>query len=290
MLTEPKILRAKVALDDGHGRRVFAVLPGEAVAGDQGSAGGTEVVRRDAEHRDVVGSGFRWRQVRRLAGEHIFTGATAAEGNLTDEADGLYAGNRLQRFDHALLHGRSLVAAVTGHAEIGIGEHDIAGIEAEAAVDGALEAAQGNQRGGDQHSADGNLHGEQDVAEGDAAASVARDDAGRSGFDDEVRIGAENLANRDCAEEEAAGEGEEQGDEVDLRVGVDRHMHGILGNGVPDAEPAQERDAAEESNSAAGERNQDGFGEQRAHDAAAGGTESKAQSDFTGAVGGTRGK
>jgi len=157
----------------------------------------------------------------------------------TDFTPGIGCSASIMRF----LHGGTLVAAVTGHAEIGVGEHDVAGIEAEAAVDGALETAQGDERGSDQHGADGNLHGEQDVAEGDAAAGVAGDDAGRTGLDHLVGIGAEYLANRDCAKEKATGEGEEQGDEVDFRVRVDGHVHGVLGNRVPDAEPLQERDA-----------------------------------------------
>ena len=104
-----------------------------------------------------------------------------------------------------------------------------AGLEAEMAVEGADEAAHGDQRRGDEHGADGDLDDEQHIAQRDAAAGGA----GGSGFDDFVRIGAQHLADGNDAEEESAEEGEEQSDDVDPGVGRDGEMDGELREGLP---------------------------------------------------------
>lgn len=87
-------------------------------------------------------------------------------------------------------------------------------VKAELAMQGAYQSTHRNQRRGDQHGANGDLHGQKHFACREAAA----DNAGRPCFHDFVGIRLQHLSDRDCAEEESAEEGEQQSDDVNRRV------------------------------------------------------------------------
>src|SRR5947208_6271346 len=81
---------------------------------------------------------------------------------INDQSRLLYAGNRLHRLDHALLHCGHCVAAVTGHGQVCIDEHRVPRrVEAVVAVQRARQSTHRNHRRSNQHRANRNLHTEQ---------------------------------------------------------------------------------------------------------------------------------
>ena len=217
-------------------------------------------------------------------------GAPPLRGELIDQTDGRYAGYDLEGIDHASLHGGHVFAGVSPHAEIGIEHHCVLRIEAPVAVHRLQQTAHCNKGRCDQDGADGNLQDEQHISEGEAAAGIAGDDSSGSGLDHLIGVGAQDLADRDHAEEESAGEGKQKCGPIDGCIGRDRHNDGIAGNWMPDAERAEQCDAAKEAKRAAGDGNEQGFGKDGAQNTAAAGAEGKTECNFAGPVGSAGGK
>ena len=79
-----------------------------------------------------------------------------------------------------------------------------------------------------------------------------------------VGIGLQNLSDRHGPEQEAAGEGQQQREKIHIRVGRHRQVSWKSGKRLPLAKLAQEKNAARQPDGSAGQRDQNGFGEQAA--------------------------
>jgi hypothetical protein len=121
---------------------------------------------------------------------------------VVDVADRCDAWNRLSCVDHAALHLCGAVAGVACHIQLALHQHCVLWFKPEVAVQRARESAYCNQRGSDEDRANGNLHDQQNVSQGEAPhAGHAYSAAAAHHL---PRISAHDLANRHDPEEETA--------------------------------------------------------------------------------------
>ena len=135
------------------------------------------------------------------------------------------------------------VAAVTRHIEMVSTSMTLRGSNPKLPCMERNSPRTATMRGSDQHRANRNLHDQQQRPAPSSAARTRR----RTSFHDLVRIGAEHLPHRNNPEEESAHQRQSQSDDVDLRVGIHRHMERELRKWLPHAQPAQQRHAAQQS-------------------------------------------
>ena len=131
----PKDFVGKPQIQYGYARGIPVVTPREISACQQGCPRRAEVSGRTAEQFRCAGS-IRGPQLGRVVGKetHVVT-AGHMQWWSADQSHSGYTRNRSHGVDHALLHGRRVIVAVTGHAQIGIDQHRVLRVEAEVAVE-----------------------------------------------------------------------------------------------------------------------------------------------------------
>ena len=87
---------------------------------------------------------------------------------------------------------RDAVFIVASHVQIGSDKQCVPRLEAEVATERTHESADGDERGGDEDRADGDLGDEQRIAQSEAAGACG---AAHAGANDLPWIGAHDLAN-----------------------------------------------------------------------------------------------
>ena len=169
-------LAGKFAIDDGdHGSLVF-IVHGEGPAGQKCGPGGAEIIGRDLEILGI-GCGIRGPEIGGGVGEYVGIAAADTERKPIGISHGSDARDRCGGIEHALLHLHALVAVISSHLQIGLYEHHVLRLNAVVALERTRQAAHGDERSGDQNSANGDLQTQQHVAQRKAAC--AADASGR---------------------------------------------------------------------------------------------------------------
>src|ERR1700722_13760924 len=148
----------------------------------------------------------------------------------------------------------------------------------------AHHTAHGDQRRGDEQGADDNLDEKQDVAHGEAAEGAAKYVTALDRVDD---IDAPDLPRGQDGEEDAAGDGEGDGDEVNTGGGRDEEVGGKV-SGAPLGERAEQQASEEGADDAANERDDHGFGEQLAGDHPGAGADGETDGELARPIGSAR--
>ena len=143
----------------------------------------------------------------------------AEEGNVISSSGGGHSRDGRRRVQQAFLDNSRLRIGNSGHLQIDLGECDAARSDAERRAQPLDHAAHGDQRTGDEQSADDDLDEKQGVAHGEAAERAGSDVVAFDRLDD---IGVPDLPRRKDAEDDAAGDGESDGDEIDAQSGAMR--------------------------------------------------------------------
>ena len=79
-------------------------------------------------------------------------------------------------------------------------------------------------------------------------AVTPSDRARRARFNDLIRIGTEHLPHRNNPKQKSARQGQQQGDEIHVRVRIHRHIDRHIRDRLPCTQPAQQYHAAEQTN------------------------------------------
>ena len=160
-------------------------------------------------------------------------------------------------------------------------------MEAEVHGEGFAQATERDESGGDGDTAEGDLCGEEEIADGPA---VAGGGGGAAAFDGVIGIGAEDLAERHQSEEDAGEYGDEEGDEDQRRLRQDEKLDGVSGDRMPTGKAGEGHPSQAAGASAAEDGDKEGFDEDLAKDAPAAGADGQADGEFASAVGGAGGE
>ena len=96
------------------------------------------------------------------------------------------------------LHRWNTIAAVACHVQVGAYQHGIVRFKAEIAMHGIDESTHRNQRGCNEHSAERDLHSQQNVS----GSNLLPNSGAGPDFDDLICISAKNLPDRNRPEQE----------------------------------------------------------------------------------------
>ncbi len=287
-------------VDDRHQRRPDVVVPGEVAAGEQPSAEGAEITRRDLV--DGRGLALRQAEVRRLGAEDHVRGLIEAERQRVAVAGRRDARQPGCGCERAPLERRAACSIVAGQPEVEARHRDAARLEPERRLQGAREPAQRHHAGGDQQAAEGHLRRQQEVAQrppprrprppmpAAAPCPPVRQPAGRSAFERLVGVGAQGLARRRDAEQQPADERGREGEGEDAGIRVDLEPHRKIERRTPLAEQPQENGSQATGGGAAEQREQRRLGQQLAQDAAAPGADRQPDGKLAMPVRGARGE
>ena len=223
----------KLPIHHRNPRRILIVMQGEFPAGEQGSALGTKIARRDVVHVRIR-CGIRCSQIRRSIGKDIRT-VLVIQKQRVGKSDRLYARNRRDGVDHALLHRRDSIAGVTRHVQISTYQHSVLWLKTEMGVQCTGEPAHCNHRRGDQHCAQRNLHCEQDVS----PSNMPPDPRRRPRLDDLIWTCTEYVGYRDCGKQESADHAQKERNSIHSRVRVYWRMHREIPKWLPFTQSAQ---------------------------------------------------
>jgi hypothetical protein len=180
-----------------------------------------------------------------------------------------------------------LFAGVSGHAEVGLCEGNVVGLEAERDLQGPPHASHSDQGCGDEKGADGDLYNEQDIAECEAAKGLRLEGSSLDGLEN---VGVPYLPGRKEAEEEATDDRQGHGSDINTMVGRDEEVGGKVVEGLPVTQCAQQEQGKEGSNDSAGDGDEDRFGEELTEDMPAARTDCHANGQLTAPIGGAGGE
>src|SRR5262249_38324355 len=107
-------------------------MPRESPAFVQGGARRAEVLRRYSVDK-WRGRGIPWPKIGGLIGKDKGRARTRAKRWVVNDAHNLYARDRVDGVDHALLHRGDCVAGVARHIQFRLQQHYVSGVETEIA-------------------------------------------------------------------------------------------------------------------------------------------------------------